>query len=90
MKTFSLSEIQAQAILDYTDVVLACDIHTRQHTKDLLNVRDAALAIDAPIPLTTQVLEAFKACKCDGHVNDDHCGVIQYWEKLANVTVKRR
>ena len=20
----------------------------------------------------------------------DHCGVIQYWEKLANVTVKRR
>lgn len=60
------------------------------HTKDLLNVRDAALAIDAPIPLTTQVLEAFKACKCDGHVGDDHCGVIQYWEKLANVTVKRR
>ena len=60
------------------------------HTKDLLNVRDAALAIDAPIPLTTQVLEAFKACKCDGHVNDDHSGVIQYWEKLANVTVKRR
>jgi 2-hydroxy-3-oxopropionate reductase len=59
------------------------------HTKDLLNVRDAALAIDAPIPLTTQVLEAFKACKCDGHVNDDHCGVIQYWEKLANVMVKR-
>ena len=60
------------------------------HTKDLLNVRDAALAIDAPIPLTTQVLEAFKACKCDGHVGDDHCGVIQYWEKLANVPVKRR
>lgn len=60
------------------------------HTKDLLNVRDAALAIDAPIPLTTQVLEAFKACKCDGHSGDDHCGVIQYWEKLANVTVKRR
>ena len=59
------------------------------HTKDLLNVRDAALAIDAPIPLTTHVLEAFKACKCDGHVNDDHCGVIQYWEKLANVMVKR-
>ena len=60
------------------------------HTKDLLNVRDAALAIDAPIPLTTQMLEAFKACKCDGHVNDDHCGVIQYWEKLANVKVERR
>ena len=60
------------------------------HTKDMLNVRDAALACDAPIPLSTMVLEAFKACKCDGHVNDDHCGIIQYWEKLANVTVKRR
>lgn len=60
------------------------------HTKDLLNVRDAALAIDAPIPITTQILEIMKACKCDGKVNDDHCGIIQYWEKLANVTVKRR
>jgi 2-hydroxy-3-oxopropionate reductase len=60
------------------------------HTKDLLNVRDAALAIDAPIPLSTMVLEAMKACKCDGHVNDDHSGIIQYWEKLANVEVKRR
>jgi 2-hydroxy-3-oxopropionate reductase len=58
------------------------------HTKDLLNVRDTALEIDAPIPLTTQILEAMKAVKADGHQNDDHCGVIQYWEKLANVTVK--
>jgi 2-hydroxy-3-oxopropionate reductase len=60
------------------------------HTKDLLNVRDAALAIDAPIPLTTQILEFMKACKADGKVNDDHCGIIQYWEKIANVEVKRR
>ena len=60
------------------------------HTKDLLNVRDAALAIDAPIPLTTQILEFMKACKCDGKSGDDHSGIIQYWEKLANVQVKRR
>ena len=59
------------------------------HTKDLLNVRDAALEIDAPIPMTTQILEAMKACKCDGKSFDDHCGIIQYWEKLANVTVNR-
>ena len=26
----------------------------------------------------------------DGKQNDDHCGIIQYWEKLANVVVKRR
>ena len=60
------------------------------HTKDLINVRDAALAIDAPIPLTTQILEAMKAMKADGKQNDDHCGIIQYWEKLANVTVSRK
>jgi len=60
------------------------------HTKDLLNVRDAALAIDAPIPMTTQILEAMKACKADGKSGHDHCGIIQYWEKLANVEVKRR
>lgn len=62
----------------------------RMHTKDLLNVRDAALEIDAPIPMTTQILEAMKGCKADGKQEDDHCGIIQYWEKLANVEVKRK
>ena len=36
---------QAQAILDYTDVVLACDIHTRQHTKDLLKAAGAKVVL---------------------------------------------
>jgi 2-hydroxy-3-oxopropionate reductase len=62
----------------------------RMHTKDLLNVRDAALEFDAPIPLTTQVLEFMKALKADGKQEHDHCGIIQYWEKLANVEVKRK
>lgn len=62
----------------------------RMHTKDLLNVRDTALEIDAPIPLTTQVLEYMKALKADGKKENDHGGLIQYWEKLAHVEVKRR
>ena len=62
----------------------------RMHTKDLLNVRDTALEIDAPIPLTTQVLEFMKALKADGKQEHDHGGIIQYWEKLANVEVKRK
>ncbi len=57
------------------------------HTKDLLNVRDTALEIDAPIPLTTMVLEFMKAMKADGKSGHDHCGIIQYWEKVANVEV---
>lgn len=62
----------------------------RMHTKDLLNVRDTALETDAPIPLTTQVLEFMKALKADGKQEDDHGGIIQFWEKLANVEVKKK
>lgn len=62
----------------------------RMHTKDLLNVRDTALEIDAPIPLTTQVMEFMKALKADGKQEDDHGGLIQYWEKLAHVEVKKK
>ena len=62
----------------------------RMHTKDLLNVRDTALETDAPIPLTTQVLEMMKALKADGKAEHDHGGLIQYFEKLAGVEVKRR
>lgn len=62
----------------------------RMHTKDLLNVRDTALEIDAPIPLTTQILEFMKALKADGKQEHDHCGIIQFWEKLANIVVERK
>jgi 2-hydroxy-3-oxopropionate reductase len=62
----------------------------RMHTKDLINVRDTALELDAPIPLTTQVMEMMKALKADGKAEDDHGGLIQYHEKLAGVTVKKR
>jgi 2-hydroxy-3-oxopropionate reductase len=62
----------------------------RMHTKDLVNVRDTAFEIDAPIPLTTQIMEFMKALKADGKAGDDHGGLIQYYEKLAGVTVKRK
>ena len=60
------------------------------HTKDLVNVRDTAFEIDAPIPLTTQVMEFMKALKADGKAGDDHGGLIQYHEKLAGITVRRK
>lgn len=60
------------------------------HTKDLINVRDTALEIDAPIPLTTQVMEFMKALKADGKDGDDHGGLIQYHEKLAGVVVHKK
>lgn len=62
----------------------------RMHTKDLINARNTALEIDAPIPLTAQVMEFMKALKADGKAEDDHGGLIQYHEKLAGVKVKRK
>jgi len=62
----------------------------RMHTKDLVNVRDFAMEIDAPIPLTVQVMEFMKALKADGKAEDDHGGLVQYHEKLAGVQVKRK
>ena len=62
----------------------------RMHTKDLVNVRDTAFQIDAPIPLTVQVMEFMKALRADGKAEDDHGGLIQYHEKLAGVTVRRK
>lgn len=62
----------------------------RMHNKDLINVRDTALEIDAPIPLTAQVMEFMKALKADGKAEDDHGGLIQYYERLAGVVVKRK
>jgi 2-hydroxy-3-oxopropionate reductase len=62
----------------------------RMHTKDLLNVRDTAQETGAPIPLSMQVLEAMKALRVDGKEMDDHGGLIQYWENLAKVQVRRK
>jgi len=57
--------------------------------KDLTNVVEAAHSIGTPIPLTSQVLEMFHALKIDGKAGDDHAGLIQYYEKLANFEVKK-
>ncbi|RHW33284.1 2-hydroxy-3-oxopropionate reductase [Lysinibacillus yapensis] len=57
--------------------------------KDLTNVMDTAHSMDVPLPLSSHLLEIFHALKADGKVMDDHGGIVQYYEKLANVEVKR-
>jgi 2-hydroxy-3-oxopropionate reductase len=59
------------------------------HIKDLTNALNAAHQLSVPLPLTSQVMEIMQALKADGHEKEDHCGIIKYYEKLANVTVKR-
>ena len=59
------------------------------HIKDLLNALDTAHSVDVPLPLASQVLEFMQALKVDGKAKDDHGGLIQFYEKLAKVEVKK-
>jgi 2-hydroxy-3-oxopropionate reductase len=56
--------------------------------KDIANVMDTAHEIGVPLPLSSQLLEIFHALKVDGKASHDHGGIVQYYEKLANVEVR--
>lgn len=57
--------------------------------KDITNVMETAHAIGVPLPLSSNLLEIMHALKVDGKANQDHGGIVQYYEKLANTEVKR-
>ncbi|AWI06309.1 2-hydroxy-3-oxopropionate reductase [Clostridium drakei] len=57
--------------------------------KDITNVMETAHSIDVPLPLCSQLLEIMHALKADGKENDDHGGIVQYYEKIAKVEVRR-
>jgi 2-hydroxy-3-oxopropionate reductase len=59
------------------------------HIKDLANVLETAHEIGVPLPLTAGVMEIMQALKVDGKQGHDHGGLIQHYEKLAKVEVKR-
>lgn len=58
------------------------------HIKDLANALDTAHEIGVPLPLTSSVMEIMQALKVDGKAGDDHGGLIQFYEKLAQVEVR--
>lgn len=59
------------------------------HMKDLQNVLDTAHEMGVPVPLTSQVMEMMQALKVDGKQAQDHGGLIQFFEKLAGVKVRK-
>lgn len=61
----------------------------RINHKDIKNVVNTAHAIDVPIPYTAQLYEIMQTLKIHGHMEDDHGGIVQYFEKLADVQVKK-
>lgn len=59
------------------------------HIKDLMNAIDTAHEIGVPLPLSSQVMEIMQALKVDMKAANDHGGLIQYYEKLANIKVRK-
>jgi 2-hydroxy-3-oxopropionate reductase len=59
------------------------------HIKDLMNAMDTAHELNVPIPLSGQVLEMMQALKADGKAANDHSGLVQFYEGLAKIQVRR-
>ncbi len=59
------------------------------HIKDLNNVMDAAQSVDAPTPLSAQVLEMMKVLHGLGDGSLDHSALARYYERLANIEFSR-
>lgn len=57
--------------------------------KDIKNVLATAHELDVPMPFTSQLFEVMQALKVGGHMDDDHSGIVQYFEQLADVVVKK-
>ena len=59
------------------------------HVKDLGNVVETAQEVEAPIPLTQEVLEMMKHLQAEGKGGQDHGGLVQYYEEKAGVKVQK-
>lgn len=59
------------------------------HIKDLNNVMDAAKTVDAPIPLTSQIMEMMKLLHHEGEGSSDHSALVKYYEKLAGEQIHK-
>lgn len=58
--------------------------------KDIKNVVNTAHALDVPIPYSAQLFEILQVMKIHGHMNEDHGGIVQYFEALADIKVERK
>jgi len=59
------------------------------HIKDLANVLDTSHELGVPLPLTAAVMEMLLTLKVKGMGDLDHGSLVQYYEGMAGVEVKR-
>ena len=57
--------------------------------KDIKNVINTAHDLDVPVPFSAQLFEILQSLKVHGHMDDDHSGIVRYFEALAGVQVKK-
>jgi 2-hydroxy-3-oxopropionate reductase len=57
------------------------------HIKDLVNALDTSHSVGAPLPLTAAALEIMTALKAEGHAHEDHSGLVQFYESLAQTSL---
>jgi 2-hydroxy-3-oxopropionate reductase len=59
------------------------------HIKDIKNALETAHELGVPIPLSSQIMEIMQALKVDGKHKDDHGGIVQFYERLAKIEVRK-
>lgn len=59
------------------------------HIKDLANAIETGHDVGVPLPLTASVMEILQALKVDGKGQNDHSGIVQFYEKLAKVEARK-
>jgi 2-hydroxy-3-oxopropionate reductase len=59
------------------------------HIKDLQNALDTGHNLNAPIPLTANVMETLQALAVDGMGASDHGAIVRFYEKLARIEVRK-
>lgn len=60
------------------------------HIKDLQNALDTSHSINASLPLTAQIMEILLALKIDGKGESDHSAIVNYYEKINNITIGKK
>jgi 2-hydroxy-3-oxopropionate reductase len=59
------------------------------HVKDLQNALDTGHKINAPLPLTANVMETLQALTVDGMGKNDHSAIVRFYEKLSQIEVRK-
>lgn len=59
------------------------------HVKDLGNIIETGHGVGVPLPLSAAVMEMMQALKVENMGGADHSALVRFYEKIANVEVKR-